>query len=81
VNTGNPGVYVTDIIKFEIHNNYEACKRFNMLLLSDTPEGHKLIECSLRGSSGGLGSLIHYFLSEAKDILIQFLNSEVERQS
>lgn len=75
----NPGIYITEIIKFEIQNNQEACTRFNNLLVSNTEDGRLLVEYLLRGSSGGRGSLIHYFLPEAKDILIQFLNSDVER--
>lgn len=73
-------IVVTDIIKFEIFGNQDACMRFLALMLSKTDDGNLLLETNLRGGYGGRGDHLSYFLPEARPALERFIESEKQFQ-
>ena len=65
-------IKITDIIAFEIEGNADLCAEFHNLVLSRTPDGELLINCSLRGGHSGMGRLLNYFSPEARPALERF---------
>lgn len=71
---------ITDILAFQIDNDYGACQRFNKLMLSRTNDGNLLLKTNLRGGHGGRGNHLSYFLPEARPALERFIESEKQFQ-
>lgn len=69
-------ILITNIIKFEIVDNPDACQRILALMLSGTDDGNLLLKTNLRGGYGGQGNHLSYFLPEARPALERFIESE-----
>lgn len=71
---------ITDILTFQIVEDYDACVRFNKLMLSSTDDGNLLIQTNLRGGWSGQGNQMSYFTPEARPALERFIESEKQFQ-
>lgn len=73
-------ILITDIIKFEIVDNPDACQRILALMLSGTDDGNLLLKTNLRGGHGGRGNQLAYFLPKARPALERFIEFEKQYQ-